>query len=118
MKVNLLVLAIAVCVAGCAKETTEQSAGKSGADKSVASTETSESNTDKPDEGKNAAPAQCPKCGHDTIPIVYGEPGQDLLEMEERGEIVLGGCVVDKDSPTRYCANCKTESGVAFSAGR
>ena len=43
---------------------------------------------------------RCPACGaDDVVPVVYGFPSADMLDAAERGEIVLGGCVVDPDSP-------------------
>jgi hypothetical protein len=36
----------------------------------------------------------CPDCGHDLRPIVYGMPNGGLLAAAERGELVLGGCVI------------------------
>lgn len=36
--------------------------------------------------------SRCPECGsQEVLPIVYGLPGSDMLEMSERGEILLGG---------------------------
>jgi len=43
------------------------------------------------------------------IEIVYGMPSPELCEMECRGEIILGGCGVDKDNPRWYCKKCKYE---------
>jgi len=43
----------------------------------------------------------CRLCGGRTIPIAYGFPGDDLFEAAERGEIVLGGCVLSGDDPSR-----------------
>ena len=35
----------------------------------------------------------CPRCGSvEAIRIVYGYPGPEMAEAEERGEIRLGGC--------------------------
>jgi len=50
------------------------------------------------------------------IPIVYGMPSDDDGERAERGEFVLGGCLVglhapDPD-PTHYCTAC----GASFDA--
>ena len=52
--------------------------------------------------GKHPA---CPKCGSEQVlPIAYGLPGPEMWEMANRGEIVLGGCVVD--SPQWSCQAC------------
>ena len=49
----------------------------------------------------------CPACHQKTgVEIVYGMPGGDLAEMEERGEIVLGGCCIDLANPDRQCTAC------------
>lgn len=34
------------------------------------------------------------------VPIAYGYPSSELFEAAERGEVVLGGCVIEVDSPT------------------
>ncbi|WP_156251507.1 hypothetical protein [Pseudactinotalea terrae] len=58
-------------------------------------------------------PTRCPECGSgDVVEIVYGMPGPELFEAAERGEVVLGGCVmfVDPDGqsadPDRSCRDC------------
>jgi hypothetical protein len=38
--------------------------------------------------------------------VLIGLPDLSAFEAAERGEIVLGGCVVDTDSPAYHCANC------------
>ena len=49
----------------------------------------------------------CPVCGSmDAVPIVYGLPGIDLWEAAQRGELVLGGCIVDPESPEFECGSC------------
>jgi hypothetical protein len=47
----------------------------------------------------------CPVCktAEHVIPIVYGKPARELMEKAERGEVKLGGCVIDKDSPRNHC---------------
>jgi len=55
-------------------------------------------------------PITCPKCGStQVIKIIYGYPGRDLGDAEERGEIKLGGCCISDDNPTHYCKDCKSE---------
>jgi hypothetical protein len=52
-------------------------------------------------------PARCPKCGaRAAVPIAYGEPGPELVEDAKAGRVVLGGCVIDDDSPTHACVDC------------
>jgi hypothetical protein len=54
----------------------------------------------------------CVQCGsHEVIPIVYGLPDAELLEQAEAGEIWLGGCVVEEDSPVWHCSDCGHEWG-------
>ena len=65
-----------------------------------------------------AAGDQCPTCGAPTTPLVYGYPGVDLWEASERGEVVLGGCLVPGDRPTRRCTSCGDSSAPAQSRGR
>ena len=54
----------------------------------------------------------CAQCGsHEVMPIVYGLPGPELLEQAEAGEVWLGGCVVEEDSPVWHCGDCGHEWG-------
>jgi hypothetical protein len=50
----------------------------------------------------------CPKCSNkdSVVEIVYGFPGSDLIEMAQRGEILLGGCCIFEDAPEYYCKKC------------
>jgi hypothetical protein len=48
----------------------------------------------------------CPQCEGDLVPILYGYPGQEMLEAAQRGEIVLGGCMVGEDDPQYRCGRC------------
>jgi hypothetical protein len=50
----------------------------------------------------------CPNCKtKNAIRIVYGYPGKEMLESARKDEISLGGCIIQEDSPDRYCKNCK-----------
>lgn len=40
------------------------------------------------------------------LPIVFGLPSFTMFEAAERGEFVLGGCVVELASPTHRCSAC------------
>ncbi|MGV8085091.1 MAG: hypothetical protein ACP5N9_02435 [Candidatus Bilamarchaeum sp.] len=54
----------------------------------------------------------CPKCKADDIhivQIVYGEPTQNQLDAEGRGELVIGGCEWSNKAPTSYCKKCKNK---------
>ncbi len=50
----------------------------------------------------------CPHCGVESIPVpvVYGYPSSEMFEAYERGEIRLGGCVVEDESPEFECPSC------------
>ena len=49
---------------------------------------------------------KCPKCGKELIEIIYGMPGSELFEAAERGEVILGGCMVFEDQPEYRCKDC------------
>lgn len=52
----------------------------------------------------------CPKCGGKVTPIIYGFIADyNLFEEQKRGNVILGGCTILKDSPTHYCKNCDKE---------
>ena len=49
----------------------------------------------------------CPHCGSsNNIPIIYGKPSDALLEKAEKGEVVLGGCVMTPDRNLYRCKDC------------
>jgi len=49
----------------------------------------------------------CPSCGaNDSVPIVYGLPGPELMEEAKAGKVAIGGCIVTSDNPTRECTAC------------
>ena len=48
----------------------------------------------------------CPASLTDTIRIAYGYPDIELRHAEQRGEIVLGGCVIGAESPDFECRYC------------
>ena len=53
---------------------------------------------------------KCPTCNSwNIVPIVYGMPGADLEEQEQRGEVILGGCVVTDNDPDLCCKDCGRE---------
>ena len=56
----------------------------------------------------------CPDCGGRLIPIVWGLPGRDLLESAERGEVFLGGCCVEINSPNYHCRSCGHEFDLGY----
>lgn len=47
----------------------------------------------------------CPLC-HKTdqvIPIIYGFPSDELFQKAEKGELKLGGCMMEPSNPDWYC---------------
>ncbi|MDH5511136.1 MAG: hypothetical protein OEZ32_12400 [Nitrospinota bacterium] len=54
----------------------------------------------------------CPECGSDDIvPIRYGTPGAEMLQEVEEGKAVMGGCVLDEESPVGLCRACNHKFG-------
>ena len=51
----------------------------------------------------------CPRCGGPAKPIVYGLPGPELQQQATAGEVLLGGCCIDADSPEFGCVRCGFE---------
>ncbi|MEO5986932.1 MAG: hypothetical protein ABIW50_07605 [Candidatus Limnocylindria bacterium] len=52
------------------------------------------------------APA-CPSCGStDALRILYGLPTPEAVEASERGELVIGGCLIGGESPDFECRGC------------
>lgn len=51
---------------------------------------------------------RCPQCHERSgVPILYGDPGEEMMERSKRQEIVLGGCVMEDDAPNRHCLSCQ-----------
>jgi len=40
------------------------------------------------------------------IPIVFGYPMPETFEAADRGDVILGGCVVWGEDPTHRCSAC------------
>lgn len=54
----------------------------------------------------------CPTCGAAAVVrILYGLPSHEAFEAAERGEVMLGGCMVSPDSPQWVCTACHTYFG-------
>lgn len=50
---------------------------------------------------------KCDACAGDSVvPVVYGLPTEEAFESARRGEIALGGCIIDFDNPTLACTSC------------
>ena len=53
----------------------------------------------------NNPDGRCSQCGTPMVPIVYGFPGPEMWDAAERGDIVLGGCVMSPfPEPTHSCS--------------
>ena len=55
---------------------------------------------------------ECPKCGAmNSVRIIYGYPGHELLDDAEAGKIILGGCniIIGEEMPQYFCKDCKHE---------
>ena len=49
----------------------------------------------------------CPRCGaREAVPVAYGYPGPEAAAAQERGELVLGGCMIGDESPEFICGHC------------
>lgn len=48
--------------------------------------------------------ARC--AGGAVAPVVFGYPDAELGEQARRGEVILGGCVVEGPSPEGHCREC------------
>lgn len=49
----------------------------------------------------------CPKCGGKLIEIVYGMPAYETFQAAERGEVYLGGCMMDEYK--YHCNKCNLD---------
>ncbi len=57
-------------------------------------------------------PPDCPNCGAaNVVPIAYGFPGPEMRAQVERGEIALGGCVIQEGNLQWRCTACGTDIG-------
>lgn len=56
---------------------------------------------------KKEIPQRCPACGSERVaPIIYGYPSAEAGAAAERGELVLGGCMVWFGAPQWECLAC------------
>jgi hypothetical protein len=55
----------------------------------------------------------CPSCGKnkEVIPILYGLPNLDAIQLEAQGKLVLGSRFYRAEAPCWFCKKC----GVSFS---
>lgn len=54
-------------------------------------------------------PCKCPMCGGKVVIISYGEPTYEAYQAEQRGELVLGGCLIGPNSPDWQCVKCEAQ---------
>ena len=57
---------------------------------------------------------RCPDCpgGPAAVPLLYGLPSADTFEAAERGEYVLGGCLMEPGpTPEWACPECERPLG-------
>ncbi len=55
------------------------------------------------------ATVKCIQCGR-RVPFVLGYPSPELLEQAERGEVVLGGCLIPNSPPRDWvCPSCDAD---------
>ena len=58
---------------------------------------------------------KCEVCGENSVvPVIYGLPTEEAFESARRGEIALGGCIVDFDNPTIACTSCGWDNRYNF----
>lgn len=50
---------------------------------------------------------ECPLCYHELVNVIYGVPGQKLIEMAKNEDIALGGTTLTIDQPKLYCYGCQ-----------
>lgn len=61
---------------------------------------------------------ECPNCGSDRVlPLVYGFPGEELLDMATQGFVALGGGTMDGNESTWSCRSCHHKWGSVANAG-
>lgn len=49
----------------------------------------------------------CPFCGSiNALPILYGDPTEEAMKAEEKGEIWLGGCIPKNSKDPFHCKTC------------
>lgn len=51
--------------------------------------------------------ATCPICVGPAVEIAYGLPDGELMEEARRGEVAIGGCIVEPGQPTHKCRMCR-----------
>ena len=54
----------------------------------------------------------CPECGGALVPVVYGFPLGETIAAIERGEVMVGGCIVEDGQPREGCPTCSARSDI------
>jgi hypothetical protein len=55
-------------------------------------------------------PKNCPLCGSSKfVGILYGRPTSAGMDAVERGELILGGCIIMPGQPDWKCTTCGHE---------
>ena len=53
---------------------------------------------------------RCPRCQSDEVlPIVYGLPTPETVEVSAAGRVALGGCMIWPEAPDWRCEVCGHE---------
>ena len=60
-----------------------------------------------PSSGAPLAHEVCRRCGSPLTPVAYGYPTLETFEAAERGEVLLGGCVVFDGLLELDCSSCR-----------
>lgn len=65
------------------------------------------------------AQTYCPVCeSANVVPVAYGYPSDDMFSRADRGEILLGGCVLAPDASVEGCGDCGTQWKVEGESAR
>ena len=61
-------------------------------------------------------PITCPHCGSTQIgEYLYGLPALNPFDTRIlSGELILGGCCIEEDSPKYYCYHCEKDFGLYY----
>ncbi len=51
----------------------------------------------------------CPVCENRGVPIVWGYPSRDLMQLADEGRVILAGCTPIGIHPSHGCASCGSE---------
>jgi hypothetical protein len=55
------------------------------------------------------APPACPSCGSAEVArVLWGMPGQEMIDQAQREDIDFGGCCMTEDAPDFRCRACNT----------